>query len=119
MVYLPKPFTKFRDAHPEVWQAYEQLAETCHRGPLDERTRELVKLGIAIGAEAEGAVKSHARRALDLGLSADDLEHAVVLALTTAGFPAMIASREWIHEVLASHKPASEGGIRAPGPGGD
>src|SRR5918996_1108387 len=33
-------------------------------GPLDPRSARLVKLGVAIGAQAEGAVRSHARRAL-------------------------------------------------------
>jgi 4-carboxymuconolactone decarboxylase len=113
MVYLPRPFTRFRHAHPDVWNAYEDLAARCHAGPLNERERELVKLGVAIGAQAEGAVKSHVRRALDLGYTADDLEHALVLALTTAGFPHMIAAREWAHEVISSHDPEQEGGLTA------
>jgi len=113
MTYLPNPFKRFRNAHPDVWSAYEELAALCHRGPLDERTRELVKLGIAIGAQAEGAVKSHARRALDAGWSKDEIDHACVLALTTAGFPHMIGAREWVQEVFAAHDPGEEGGIRA------
>lgn len=100
MTYLPKPFQSFRDEHQDVWAAYEDLAALCHQGPLDARTRELVKLGIAIGASAEGAVKSHARRALEQGAGPEEVEQAVVLALTTVGFPAMIAARGWVHEVL-------------------
>lgn len=100
MAYLPHPFRSFRDEHTDVWAAYEDLAALCHQGPLDTRTRELVKLGIAIGASAEGAVKSHARRALEQGATRDEVEHAVVLALTTVGFPAMIAARVWVNEVF-------------------
>jgi 4-carboxymuconolactone decarboxylase len=113
MVYLPRPFTRFRHAHPKAWNAYEDLAAACHDGPLGERERELVKLGVAIGAQAEGAVKSHVRRALDTGFSQDEIEHALVLALTTAGFPHMIAAREWAHEVFDSHDPDREGGLTA------
>jgi 4-carboxymuconolactone decarboxylase len=98
--YLPRPFTSFTEAHPEAAAAYEGLAAACHQGPLDDRTRELVKLGIAIGAQAEGAVKSHTRRSLALGVSSDEIEHAVLLATTTLGFPHMIGAREWVHQVL-------------------
>lgn len=113
MVYLPRPFTRFRQAHPDVWTAYENLASACHDGPLGERERELVKLGVAIGAQAEGAVKSHVRRALDAGFTIDEVEHALVLALTTAGFPTMIAAREWAQQVFEKHDPNREGGLTA------
>ena len=102
MSELPRPFRSFRDQHTDIHAAYEDLASLCHQGPLDSRTRELVKLGIAVGASAEGAVKSHARRALEQGSTEEEVEHAVILALTTVGFPAMIAAREWVNEVFAS-----------------
>ncbi len=102
MADLPQPFRSFRDEHGDIVAAYEELASLCHQGPLDARARELVKLGIAIGASAEGAVKSHARRAVEQGATAEEVEHAVVLALTTVGFPAMIAARGWVLEALHS-----------------
>lgn len=101
MSYLPEPFKKFRDAHAAVWERYESLAATCHsEGPLAGRDRELVKFGIAVGLSSEGAVKSHARKALEADVTAEELEHATLLALTTAGFPAMVAAREWLTEVV-------------------
>ena len=69
-------------------------------GPLDERFRRLVRLSIAIGQQTRGGVKSHARRALEEGFTPNELRHAALLALPTAGFPAMIAAMEWIEEVL-------------------
>jgi len=59
-----------------------------------------VKLGIAIGLSSEGAVRSHSRRALQEGISPNELRHAAIMALTTAGFPAMIASMKWVEEVI-------------------
>jgi alkylhydroperoxidase/carboxymuconolactone decarboxylase family protein YurZ len=45
---LPEAFETIRRDHPEVLQAYEALASAAHdAGPLDERTRRLVKLAIA------------------------------------------------------------------------
>lgn len=71
-------------------------------GPLEARSARLVKLGIAIGAQAEGAVRSHARRALAEGASADEVRHIGLLALTTIGFPHTVAGLGWIEEVIAS-----------------
>lgn len=103
MPYLPQPYQRFCADHPELATHYEALAVACHEaGPLTDRERRLVKLGIAIGQQSEGAIKSHARRALADGTSAAELRHAALLALTTAGFPAMIAALEWIEEVVAA-----------------
>lgn len=103
MSYLPKPFKKFIASYPEINGLYEKLALACHNaGPLDEKTRRLVKLGISIGQQSEGATKSHARRALDGGATADEVRHTVLLALTTVGFPGMTAAGLWVEEVLSN-----------------
>jgi alkylhydroperoxidase/carboxymuconolactone decarboxylase family protein YurZ len=70
-------------------------------GPLDERTQRLVKLGIAVGGMAEGAVRSNARRALAAGASAEEVLHVAALAVSTRGFPAAVGAMAWIEEVLA------------------
>jgi alkylhydroperoxidase/carboxymuconolactone decarboxylase family protein YurZ len=54
---LPKSVTDFKGKYPEVWEAFAKLGDRCHQtGPLDEKTRRLVKLGIAIAYRHEGAV---------------------------------------------------------------
>jgi 4-carboxymuconolactone decarboxylase len=101
--YLPEPFKKFIARYPEVSRLYEELALACHNtGPLDEKTRRLVKLGISIGQQSEGATKSHARRALEGGATTEEVRHTVLLALTTVGFPAMNAAALWVEEVLSN-----------------
>jgi 4-carboxymuconolactone decarboxylase len=101
MDYLPEVYQGFQKHYPDIAGAYGRLAVSCNEGgPLDEKTRELVKLGIAVGLSSEGAVRSHARRALALGVSAEGIRHTVLLALTPAGFPAMIAAMKWVDEVL-------------------
>jgi len=101
MAYLPEVYKGFKKHFPEISKTYEKVAVSCNEGgPLDEKTRELVKLGIAIGLSSEGAVKSHTRRALAAKSTVEEIRHAVLLSLTTAGFPAMIAALKWIDEVL-------------------
>ena len=98
---LPKRFLQFQRDYPKVYEAYKQLGETAKAaGPLDRKTRELVRLAIAVGARHEGAVHSHTRRALESGLSAEEIRHAVLLSVTSIGFPNMMAAMSWIDDVL-------------------
>jgi 4-carboxymuconolactone decarboxylase len=101
MVYLPEVYKGFKKHFPKIARDYDKLAISCNEGgPLDEKTREMVKLGIAIGLSSEGAIKSHTRRALAAGVTAGEVRHAALLSLTTAGFPALIAAMKWVDEVL-------------------
>lgn len=85
--------------------AYESLsAATAGAGPLNAKSRALVKLALAIGAGREGAVHSHTRRALAAGCDSDEIRHVVLLGATTLGFPAMMAARTWVEDVLKSKR---------------
>src|SRR3990172_3256696 len=102
MPELPEPFQKLRQDHPRVHQAYEALAGAAHEsGPLDERTRRLVKLAISVGARLEGAVRSHAWQAKEVGITEAEIDHVVLLSLTTIGLPTMVAARTWVASALA------------------
>ena len=101
--HLPDVYVRFRDRHPEVARAVDALgAATEAAGGLDPREQRLVKLGLAVGALAEGAVRSNVRKALAAGVSEDDIRQVAVLAISTAGFPAAIAATRWIEEVLTA-----------------
>ncbi len=100
-MYLPKIYEKFSGKFPEVFRDFKQLGQTCRAaGPLDQKTQDLVKLGIAIGANSRGAVMSSTRKAVDAGASAEEIAHTVLLSLTTTGFPNMMAALGWVDEVL-------------------
>ena len=99
--YLPEISRVFREQFPALSANLEALAKSANAGPLDERTSRLVKLGIAIGAMSEGAVRSNARRALQAGATPEEILHVVALTVTTRGFPAAVASYSWIEGVLA------------------
>jgi alkylhydroperoxidase/carboxymuconolactone decarboxylase family protein YurZ len=101
MSYLPEIYQDFRKRFPSLAREYDALAKSCHEwGPLDVKTRRLIKLGIAIGRSSNGAVRSHARRALEEGVSPDELRHTVLMSLTTAGYPEMIAAMKWVEEII-------------------
>jgi 4-carboxymuconolactone decarboxylase len=101
--HLPGVYVRFRESNPGVAEALDRLGEAVDgAGPLDERTTRLVKLGLAVGALAEGSVKSNARKALATGASPEDVRQVALLAITTCGFPAAIAGVGWIDEVLSA-----------------
>ncbi|MDJ0819501.1 MAG: carboxymuconolactone decarboxylase family protein [Desulfobacterales bacterium] len=100
-MYLPKVYEKFTGKFPDVFKDYKQLGQTCRSaGPLDAKCQDLIKLGIAIGANSRGAVMSSTRKAMESGATKDEIAHAVLLALTTTGFPNMIAALQWVDSVL-------------------
>lgn len=102
---LPDLVQEFRRKYPAVWDAYSRLGEAvAQAGPLDARTERLVKLGIAVGAGLEGAFHSHLRRGLAEGLTREEVEHVVMLAITTAGWPRAFAAYSWLSD--AAEKPA-------------
>ncbi len=88
--------------YPEVWEAYQALGKSAaEAGPLDARTRRLLKLAFSIGARSEGAVHAHVRQAADEGLSPEELRQVAALAITTLGFPAAMAGLSWINDIVA------------------
>lgn len=98
---LPPRLERLAKEQPEVWKAYQDLGKACSEaGLLDERTRRLVKLALAIGAGSEGAVHSHARRGLEEGLSPDELRHVATLAIPTVGFPMAFAALTWVDDIV-------------------
>ena len=96
MGQLPKPYQQFRTNYPQVYKAYEQLGEAAaNAGPLDAKTRELIRLGMSAANKSESAVKSHTHRALDAGATTEEIEHALLLGINTLGFSTIMAAITW------------------------
>lgn len=101
MSKLPKDYREFKEKYPEIVTAYENLGKAAaESGPLDEKTRELIKLGMAAARSAKSAVKSHAHRALQAGATVEEIEHAVLLGVNTLGFAAMMTALGWVRDAL-------------------
>ena len=99
---IPQRFLRFKKNYPAVARAYDQLGTAARAaGPLEAPTRALIGLAIAVGARHEGAVHSHTRKALEAGCTAPEIRHVVLLAVTTMGFPNMMAALSWVDDVLA------------------
>lgn len=87
--------------YPKVIKAVESLGSTVRAaGPLDEKTSHLIQLAAAAAAGSEGAVHSHTRRARKAGATADEISHALLLLISTIGFPQAMAALSWSRDIL-------------------
>ncbi len=101
MKYSPEYFAEIRKRYPQVADHFDDLArDIAKAGPLDNRSQLLVKLGVAIGVGSEGDVQNLTNRALDEGIMPDEIRHAVLLSITTAGFPMMIVAMQMVEDIL-------------------
>ena len=105
---LPKPTRALQKEFPKVWKSFQELGKDCHSaGPLDERARRLVKIGIAAAAQSEGALHSAVRNARKAGVSSAEIRHSILLSMTTVGFPRAMEALAWAEDILkrAESKP--------------
>lgn len=98
---LPAFYEKLKERHGEVFAAVENLGKTTREnGPLDEKNAQLVQLAAAAAIRSEGAVHSHVRRALDAGASPEEIYHAIVLLISTIGYPTVAAALSWTDDII-------------------
>ncbi len=97
---LPRHYQLLQEQHPDFMQALSKLGQAVRKeGPLDEKTVELIQMVAAAALRLEGAVHSHARRALEAGASPKEIRHALIVTTSTTGFPAVSAALSWVMDI--------------------
>ena len=97
---VPKWYTSLEEKHPGFINAVQELGKAVRQeGPLDDKTAHLVQLAAAATLRSEGAVHSHARRAMAAGAKPEEVYHAVILLTSTVGFPTVSAALSWVADV--------------------
>ncbi len=98
---LPKHFTEFVEKYPDLWNAHQKMAEACAEyGPLDRKSRELIKVAISATAGQQTAVERHAVMAIQQGATEEEVYQTILLLITTAGFPQASAALKWAESAL-------------------
>ena len=98
---LPGHYMGIRDRFKEYGKILNELGQTAKQsGPLDDKTSELVQLAASAAIRSEGAVHSHARRAMELGASTEEVYHVLLLLTSTIGFPTVAASISWVDDFV-------------------
>lgn len=91
---IHKIFTQFKEEFPEIHAKHEALGKEVHEkgGPLTEKNRWLIKIAISGACSHERALETHIRKAKAAGVAEDEIKHALLLLIPTAGFPAFMKS---------------------------
>jgi 4-carboxymuconolactone decarboxylase len=104
----PSHYLWLQEHFPTIAKSYEELGRAAHAaGTLDERTRALLKVAISGAARLEGGLHSHVRKALAVGVKADEIYSALVLLIPTIGFPGAMAALAWARDVIEGTKKPS------------
>ncbi len=102
MARLPKQYVGIGKRYKKYFNALNSLGKVAKSsGPLNEKTAQLIQLAGAAAVRSEGAVHSHARRALEAGSRPDELYHTLLLLTSTIGFPTVSAAISWLDDVMA------------------
>jgi alkylhydroperoxidase/carboxymuconolactone decarboxylase family protein YurZ len=59
-----------------------------------------IQIAAAAAIKSEGSVHSHTRRALELGVSPDEIYHSLLLLTSIIGFPSVAAAVSWADDLL-------------------
>lgn len=98
---LPVHFRSVRSRFPRVMEALDELGKAARQqGPLDPKTAHLVQLAASAAIQSEGAVHSHVQRAVAAGATTEEVYHAIVLLVSTIGFPRVAAALSWVDDVV-------------------
>jgi len=82
-------FTQFKEDHADIYEKSEELGEYIHQhgGPLPDKTRWLIKVGISAASRHQSALGTHIARSREAGASEEEVLHALFLVIPTCGWP--------------------------------
>ena len=94
----------FMEQHGEIYDAYQRYGRLVHEkgGPLDEKTRWLIKVALSADCKNEYSLQTHILKALKSGCTREEIEHAILLVGPTSGFPTMMKALLILREVMGS-----------------
>ncbi len=103
MQKLPQQYQNLKKRFKGYMKAVDNLGKAVKEaGPIDEKTSHLIQLAAATAIRSEGAVHSHARRALEAGATIEEINHAIILLTSTIGFPNVSAALSWVDDIIKS-----------------
>lgn len=105
MAKLPSQYLRIKKMFKKYSAAVDNLGNAAKTsGSLNAKTAHLIQLAAAASIRSEGAVHSHARRALEAGAKPEEIYHALILLTSTIGFPTVSAALSWADDVMKKKK---------------
>jgi 4-carboxymuconolactone decarboxylase len=95
-------FTRFKEEFPGVSARHEALGKEIHEkvGPLPENSRWLIKIVISAACNHKRALATHIKKAKAAGVAEDEIKHALLLLIPTAGFPVFMKAYSVLNSIV-------------------
>ncbi len=99
---IKENFKYFINEHKEIYDAYSNYGKLVHEkgGPLDAKTRALLKVSTSSVVSNKYALETHIRKAFDASCTKEEIEHVILLTAPSVGFPNMMESMMIFRQVL-------------------
>ena|GEM_PF-2078342 len=98
-------FETFKEQFPDVYKAFDHLFKSTSSQALDEKTKQLIYLGILTATRYAPAIKPHVQKALAAGATETELKEAMLLAIPASGICGFLtALPEMIGEIELNRK---------------
>ncbi|WP_373817966.1 carboxymuconolactone decarboxylase family protein [Glaesserella sp.] len=79
--HVKKSFGELGKKHPKMLQAYAALDQAAAAEALDEKTRELIAIAVAITTRCESCISVHAEKAAKAGATESEIAGALATAI--------------------------------------
>ncbi len=98
---LPKLYVGIRKRYGDYGKILNELGRVVKEaGPIDDKNAQLIQLAASAAIRSEGAVHSHAKRAIKFGASPEEIYHSLILLTSTIGFPNVAAAISWVDDLF-------------------
>lgn len=79
----------FKKEFPGVYASHEALGKEIHEhsGKLPVKVRWLIKVAVSAATRHKLSLETHLAKAREAGATDDEIRHALLLVMQTAGFP--------------------------------
>jgi AhpD family alkylhydroperoxidase len=88
---ISKQIGTLRKDIPETMKGFSGMAQgACAAGHLDEKTKELIAMAIAIALRCDGCIGFHTKALLKLGATREEFEEMLAVAIYMGGGPSLM-----------------------------
>ncbi len=80
-----------REGNPDLMKGFSTLSQAASKaGALDEKTKELLALAIAIAVRCDDCIGFHVKACIRLGMNKQELEELIGVAVMMGGGPSLM-----------------------------
>lgn len=88
---ISKQIANLRKEIPETMKGFSEMAKgACTANALDEKTKELIAMGIAIALRCDGCIGFHTKALIKLGTSRQEFEEMLAVTIYMGGGPSLM-----------------------------